>query len=78
KVIVNGDLEESTIDAMIGDQLAFYGKLNHQQINFNQSHLILGDEPMSLPKTGFHVTTALASASVHEWQPFITDLLTSI
>lgn len=78
KVIVNGDMAESTIDVMMGEQLAFYGKLNHQDVSFKQSHLILGDEPMSLPKTGFHVTSALASARVAEWQPFISDLLASI
>lgn len=78
RIKVTGDLDQSTIDAQVGDQLTFYGKLSHEQIHFTQSHLILGKEPMFLPMSGFHVTSALALAHYEQWQPFIVDLLTSI
>ncbi|WP_286234704.1 YhdP family protein [Thalassotalea sediminis] len=78
KVLANGDLTHSTVDVVIGEQLAFYGRLDHESTSFLQSHLILGSAPMSLPKKGFHVTSALETANFAQWQPFISDLLASL
>lgn len=77
-VRVVGNLQQSTLDAHIGDDLTFYGKLDHDKTTFTQSHLILGNEPMFLPVSGFHVTSALETAAYEQWQPFIVDLLTGI
>ncbi|GHF82923.1 YhdP family protein [Thalassotalea marina] len=77
-VKVVGNLTQSTVDAHIGEQLTFYGKLDHEKTTFTQSHLILGNEPMFLPVSGFHVTSALAEAAYEQWQPFIVDLLAGI
>ncbi|GLX77853.1 DUF3971 domain-containing protein [Thalassotalea insulae] len=75
---VSGNEDQSTIDAKIGQQLNFYGNLNHQQVAFSQAHLILGDEQMYLPMNGFHITTNLARANFFQWQPLITDILDSV
>ncbi|WP_206485130.1 YhdP family protein [Thalassotalea sp. G2M2-11] len=77
-VSVFGDKEQSTIDAQIGEQLNFYGNLEHQQVAFSQAHLILGDEPMYLPMSGFHITTNLAEADFFQWQPLIIDIIDSL
>ncbi len=75
---VTGRIEQSTINATLGEQLSFYGELDHQGAQFSRSHLVLGDEQMLLPMDGFHITTKLAQAKLSEWQPFISDILDSI
>ncbi len=75
---VSGDNDQSTIDAKVGSQLNFYGNLNHQQVAFSQAHLVLGDEAMYLPMSGFHITTNLARADFRQWQPLITDIIDSV
>ncbi|MEW6989188.1 YhdP family protein [Colwelliaceae bacterium 6441] len=75
---VYGNENQSRIDVKIGEQLNFYGNLNHQQVSFTQAHLILGDEPMYLPMRGFHITANLAEAKFEQWQPFVSDIIESL
>lgn len=75
---VNGHNTASTFNASMGDELSFYGVLNHQKIQFSRAHLVLGDEQMLLPMDGFHITTSLAHADINQWHPFISDVLGSI
>ena len=75
---VNGHGKQSTITAAIGNELSFYGVLNHESIQFTRSHLVLGDEQMLLPMDGFHITTKLDYAELTDWQPFIGDILSAI
>ncbi|WP_353517383.1 YhdP family protein [Thalassotalea sp. SU-HH00458] len=75
---VYGNQDQSRIDVKLGDDLNFYGNLNHQRVSFTQSHLILGDEEMYLPMSGFHITTQLAEASFEQWQPFVTSIIDSL
>jgi len=75
---MSGDEDQSTIDAQIGQQFKFYGNLNHHQVSFSQAHLILGNEPMYLPLNGFHISTNLAKADFHQWQPLVSDILNSL
>ncbi len=75
---VSGNEDQSTIDAKIGEQLNFYGNLNHQQVAFSQAHLILGNEQMYLPLNGFHITTNLANADFMQWQPLVLDIIASV
>ena len=56
-IVVTGDLDHSIIDAKITEQLAFYGKLDHEKISFEQAHLIVGREPMFLPINGFYTVS---------------------
>ncbi|WP_440876232.1 YhdP family protein [Thalassotalea sp. PLHSN55] len=77
-VKVDGHLEQSTFNATLGEQLSFYGVLEHQNAQFSRSHLVLGDEQMLLPMDGFHITTKLEQASLAQWQPFITDILDTL
>ena len=76
-VTVSGQLHESTINANYGEQLRFFGVLEHETSHFERSHLVLGDEKMLLPMDGFHITTKLAQADFSHWQPLINDIIDS-
>jgi uncharacterized protein (TIGR02099 family) len=78
KASVYGNEDQSRVDVKVGDALNFYGNLNHQRVSFTQAHLILGEEEMYLPMSGFHITTNLAEANFEQWQPFIGDILDSL
>ena len=75
---VNGQLEQSTFNASYGDQLSFFGVLNHDTSHFSRAHIVLGDEKMLLPTDGFHITTNLAQADASVWQPFILDIIDTV
>ncbi len=75
---IDGHGAQSTITVNLGEQLSFYGVLNHKDVQFSRSHLVLGDEKMLLPMDGFHITTNLEYAELTQWQPFISDILNSI
>ena len=75
---VTGQLDKSTISVSAGDELSFYGVLDHSDTQFHRAHLVLGNDTMLLPMNGFHITTKLAQADVLAWQPFIQDILASI
>ncbi len=77
-VTVQGDLFQSTINATLGKEMSFFGVLNHEKNSFLRSHLVLGDEKMLLPMDGFHITTKLEYADFSQWQPFISDIITSV
>ncbi len=77
-VTVSGQLHESTINANYGEQLSFFGVLEHETSHFARSHLVLGDEKMLLPMDGFHITTNLAQADFSQWQPLISDIIDSV
>lgn len=78
KTHVTGQTYNTTINASVGEELQFYGVLNHDNISFSKAHLVLGSEEMLLPTKGFHITTKLAQADVEQWQPFIFDIIESI
>ena len=75
---VQGQTDSSTINVKAGEQLSFYGLLDHQKIQFSRAHLVLGNEQMLLPTDGFHITTSLQSADILAWDKLITDILTSL
>ena len=73
-----GDELNSTISADIGDNVDFYGLLEHQQTQFSLAHLVLGKQQLWLPTTGFHITADLAEANYEQWQPLVLDILASL
>ena len=75
KIEVNGQLEQSTFNATYGNQLSFFGVLDHDTSHFARAHIILGNEKMLLPMDGLHITTNLAQADVSVWQPLISDII---
>ncbi|XQW85562.1 YhdP family protein [Thalassotalea piscium] len=75
---VKGDIKQSTIDAVVGEQFNFYGVLDHDLATFSRAHLILGREDMLLPLSGFHITANLAEADLLQWQPLVVDIIDSI
>jgi len=75
KIEVNGQLEQSTFNATYGEQLSFFGVLEHDSNHFSRAHIVLGDEKMLLPMDGLHITTNLAQADVSVWQPLISDII---
>ncbi len=77
-VTVSGQLHESTININYGEQLSFFGVLEHETSHFTRSHLVLGDEKMLLPMDGFHITTKLAQVDFSDWQPLISDIIDSV
>jgi len=78
KAEVSGQLNQSTINASLGEQLSFYGVLNHREVQFSRAHLVLGDEKMLLPMDGFHITAKLEQADFAQWQPFIKDIIDTV
>jgi uncharacterized protein (TIGR02099 family) len=77
-ISAKGQQNSSTIEAALGEQLNFFGELEHQQISFSRAHLILGKEKMLLPMDGFHITAALDEVEYQPWHSFIFDLLSSL
>ena len=77
-VNVSGQEASSILNVQVGDEVNFYGELNHEQVQFTKAHLILGIENMLTPAEGFHITTNLATASVTEWQSLVFDILDGI
>lgn len=75
---ITGQMDKSTINVKAGNELSFYGVLDHQATQFQRAHLVLGNETMLLPMDGFHITAKLAQADVAEWDPFILDILSSL
>ncbi len=78
RATVSGDTEQSIIEARIGDKLHFYGDLNHQQVTFVRSQLVLGDEKMLLPIKGFHITAELEQANFQQWQDLVENIIDSL
>ena len=75
---VEGQSAQSTINISLGEQLSFYGMLNHDLVSFSRAHLVLGQEQMLLPMDGFHITTNLETTDIIAWEPLIQDILTSL
>jgi uncharacterized protein (TIGR02099 family) len=78
KIAVVGQLEHSTFNASYGDQLSFFGVLEHKTSHFSRAHIVLGNEQMLLPTNGFHITTKLAQADFSVWQPLISDIIDTV
>jgi uncharacterized protein (TIGR02099 family) len=78
KISVIGQLEHSTFNASYGDQLSFFGVLEHETSHFSRAHIVLGNEQMLLPTDGFHITTKLAQADFNVWQPLISDIIDTV
>ncbi|MDX2370043.1 MAG: AsmA-like C-terminal region-containing protein, partial [Colwellia sp.] len=78
KISVVGQLEQSTFNASYGDQLSFFGVLEHDTSHFSRAHIMLGNEQMLLPMDGFHITTKLAEADFSVWQPLISDIIDTV
>lgn len=78
KIAVTGHLEQSTFNASYGDQLSFFGVLDHETTHFSRAHIVLGSEQMLLPMDGFHITTKLAQADFSVWQPLISDIIATV
>jgi len=75
---VHGQDKESILNIKLGEQLSFYGVLNHEDVQFSLAHLVLGNEQMLLPTDSFHITTQLDTIEVATWHPFIQDILASL
>ncbi len=75
---VNGELDHSTVNITVDDQLSFFGVLDHNKTSFTRAHVVLGDEEMLLPMDGFHITTKLAQVDFSQWQPLISDIIDSV
>ena len=73
-----GDDQNSTINAKIGNNINFYGLLEHQKTQFSLAHLVLGKQQSWLPTQGFNITTDLTAADYQEWQPLVLDILTAV
>lgn len=77
-VDVQGQDKQSILNVKLGEQLSFYGVLNHDNVQFSLAHLVLGNEQMLLPTDSFHITTQLDTIEVATWHPFIQDILASL
>jgi len=75
---VKGQLTQSTFNVSLGDNLSFFGVLEHDINHFSRAHLVLGEDKMLLPTNGFHISTTLAQADFNLWQPLISDIIDTI
>jgi len=78
KIEVKGQLEQSVVNATYGEQLSFFGVLEHDINHFSSAHIVLGSEEMLLPREGFHITSNFTQADAGEWQPLISDIISTI
>ena len=78
KASVTGQLDKSTVTVSAGDELSFYGVLEHQDTRFHRAHLVLGNDTMLLPMDGFHITTKLSEIEFTPWNNLIGDILASL
>ena len=74
---VSGQKNSSVINVALGQDLTFYGELDHNRVVFDKAHLLLGKDDMLSPTKGFHITTNLDVANLNEWHPFIDDIVKS-
>ena len=74
---VKGQLNQSDINISLGNNLTFYGELQHESAHFSRAHLVLGKEAMLLPMDGFHITAQLKQADIKDWQPLVSDIIES-
>ena len=73
-----GDDKNSTINARVGNNINFYGLLEHQKQQFSLAHLVLGKQQSWLPTQGFNITADLVDADYQEWQPLVVDILSAV
>tara|TARA_R110000744_G_scaffold76431_2_gene151454 strand:- start:28981 stop:33114 length:4134 start_codon:yes stop_codon:yes gene_type:complete len=73
-----GDELNSTIKAGIGNNVNFYGLLDHQRTRFSLAHLVLGKQQSWLPTSGFHITADVEKADFEQWQPLVLDILAAV
>lgn len=78
KIAVTGQLEQSTFNASYGEQLSFFGVLEHDTNHFSRAHIVLGNEQMLLPTNGFHITTKLTQADFTIWEPLLSDIIDTV
>ncbi len=77
-VNVTGQLQQSKINAQLGEGMSFFGVIDHQSTSFTRAHLVLGNEKMLLPMDGFHITTKLEQADFSQWQPLVSDIIETV
>ena len=77
QIEIKGQLDESVFNATYGNNLSFFGVLDHSTNHFARAHIVLGNEKMLLPINGFHITSNLDYVVASEWQPFISDIIKS-
>jgi len=75
---VLGDLTKSTVNAQYGEQLSFSGIFDHETEHFSRAHLMLGQEEVPLPKSGFHITSQLGATDFDDWLPLISDIIETV
>jgi len=78
KAHATGQNYSTTINASVGEQLQFYGELNHENTAFSKAHLMLGAEEMLLPTSGFHITAKLPQIDAKQWQPFLFNVIDTL
>ncbi len=75
KIAITGELEQSKFNASYGENLSFFGVLEHDTGHFSRAHIVLGNEQMLLPMDGFHITTNIAQADFSVWHPLLSDII---
>ncbi len=78
---IKGDSKQSIVDVKMGDDLSFYGILAHghkDNSHFSRAQLMLGNDQILLPMAGFYITTNIEQANFSQWQPLISNIITSV
>ncbi|MER2490862.1 YhdP family protein [Catenovulum sediminis] len=69
-----GDEESSNIKLDSGDELSFNGYLPHEMGQLTRAYLVLGEEVLSPPATGFNISVHLPQADFAEYLKVISDV----
>ena len=72
-----GNIQASTINATLGDSIAFEGVLPHSEMQFSRAHLSLGDAELNNRGTGFSIAANLPKADVVDWFLALHSLIAS-
>lgn len=71
----DGDLQASSIEATLGENIRFEGVLPHQEMQFSRAHLALGETELTNRGTGFSIAANLPYADGLAWFATLQTLL---
>lgn len=75
KISSVGDVDESSVRLVYGDDLRFTGTLSHQDVQFSDAFLVIGKAPGWQPKTQFSVAVDVPKIEIDPWYDTLFSLI---
>ncbi|WP_017444574.1 YhdP family protein [Gayadomonas joobiniege] len=74
RLLVKGDQNISQIELESGENLFFNAVLPHQMARFSRAYLVLGQDLLSQPATGFNIAVYLPQADFSSYLSLLSDI----